>query len=119
MSNGTTLSLNDRALAATTHPPVSILAKRGGLNDYVDVTSSRANAEHWTRLLKRIGREDLIDDQRYETRDARLEHSVEVDEIVSQWTRQHTKQAAMQFAVSSRPGRRRVRHRRDAERYEL
>jgi crotonobetainyl-CoA:carnitine CoA-transferase CaiB-like acyl-CoA transferase len=36
-------------------------------NDYVYLLTSRANPEHWPRLLKLIGREDLIGDARYET----------------------------------------------------
>jgi len=49
------------------------------------------------RLLKLIGREDLIGDKRCATMDARIERSAEVEEIVCQWTGQHTKQEAMQF----------------------
>ena len=33
-------------------------AKGGGPNDYVYLTTSRANPEHWARLMKLIGRED-------------------------------------------------------------
>jgi formyl-CoA transferase len=69
----------------------------GGLNDYVYITTSRANPEHWTRLLNLIGREDLIGDERYATMDARIARADEVDEIVSQWTRQHTKHEAMRM----------------------
>ncbi len=32
----------------------------GGPNDYVYIMTSRANPDHWVRLLKLIGREDLI-----------------------------------------------------------
>ncbi|MCS5604343.1 MAG: CoA transferase, partial [Alphaproteobacteria bacterium] len=39
----------------------------GGLNDYVYIMTSRANPEHWDRLLTLIGREDLIGDERYLT----------------------------------------------------
>jgi formyl-CoA transferase len=53
--------------------------------------------EHWTRLSKLIGREDLLGDERYATMDARIQNQVEVNEIVSEWTRQHTKQEAMQL----------------------
>jgi len=67
----------------------------GGPNDYVYLTTSRANPEHWPRLLKLIGREDLIGDPRYDTAEARLEREAEVDEIVSSWTRQRTKHDAM------------------------
>jgi formyl-CoA transferase len=67
----------------------------GGPNDYVYITTSRANPEHWSRLMKLIGRADLIDDPRFATGDDRTEHEKELDEIISAWTRQHTKQEAM------------------------
>src|SRR5437588_1176719 len=69
--------------------------KPGGPNDYVYLLTSRANSEHWPRLLKLIGREDLIGDARYDTPDARIKCEAEVDEIVTTWTRQRTKHEAM------------------------
>jgi crotonobetainyl-CoA:carnitine CoA-transferase CaiB-like acyl-CoA transferase len=69
--------------------------KPGGPNDYVYLLTSRANPEHWTHLLKLIGREDLIGDARYDTPDARLRCEAEVDEIVTGWTRERTKHEAM------------------------
>jgi formyl-CoA transferase len=69
--------------------------KPGGPNDYVYLLTSRANPEHWPRLLKLIGREDLIGDPRYDTAAARVEHEAEVDELVATWTRERTKQEAM------------------------
>jgi len=71
--------------------------KPGGPNDYVYVFTSRANPEHWTRLLKAIDREDLIGDTRYDTGPARGERAAEVDEIIATWTRQHTKEEAMKI----------------------
>ena len=68
--------------------------KPGGLNDYVYITTSRANPEHWTRLLGLVGREDLLGDERYATMDARIARSAEVDEIVGEWTRRHSKHEA-------------------------
>ena len=47
--------------------------KGGGSNDYVYIFTSRANPDHWRRLLKVIGREDLIGDPRFETPAARAE----------------------------------------------
>ena len=69
--------------------------KPEGPNDYVYLLTSRANPDHWPRLLKLIGREELIGDPRYETAAARVEREAEVDEIIAQWTRQRTKQEAM------------------------
>jgi len=71
--------------------------KPGGPNDYVYVFCSRANPEHWQRLLKVIGREDLSGDERYDTQQARTERGAEVDEIIAAWTRRHTKEEAMKL----------------------
>jgi len=71
--------------------------KPGGANDYVYLMTSRANPDHWDRLLKLIGREDLIGDKRYETPMHRLEREPEVDAIIAEWTRHHTKHEAMQL----------------------
>jgi formyl-CoA transferase len=78
------------------NPPGGIYpCKPGGPNDYVYLSTSRANPEHWPRLLKLIGREDLIGDERYATPDARLQHEAEVDAIITGWTQERTKQEAM------------------------
>src|SRR5260370_26463352 len=78
------------------NPPGGIYpGKPGGPNDYVFLMTSRANPEHWPRLLKLIGREDLIDDPRYDTADARLKCEAVVDEMISGWQMQRTKHKAM------------------------
>ena len=85
-----------RRPAAGNNAPSGIYpCKPEGPNDYVYLLTSRANPEHWPRLLKLIGREDLIGDPRYDTAAARVEHEAEVDEIIASWTRQHTKEEAM------------------------
>src|SRR5499433_3801518 len=78
------------------NPPGGIYpCKPGGPNDYVYLLTSRANPEHWPRLLKLLGREDLIGDARYATPDARLKCEAEVDELIATWTKERTKQEAM------------------------
>ena len=78
------------------NPPGGIYpCKPGGPNDYVYLLTSRANPEHWPRLLKLIGREDLIGNPRYDTPDARIKCEAEVDDLVASWTRQRTKHEAM------------------------
>lgn len=67
----------------------------GGPNDYVFIMTSRANPDHWDRLLKLVGREDLIGDARYATPADRVEREAEVDAVIAAWTKQHTKQEAM------------------------
>jgi formyl-CoA transferase len=59
------------------------------------VFCSRANPEHWQRLLGVIGREDLKGDARFDTQAARTERPKEVDAVISEWTVRHTKEEAM------------------------
>jgi crotonobetainyl-CoA:carnitine CoA-transferase CaiB-like acyl-CoA transferase len=80
------------------NPPIGVYpCAGGGPNDYVYIYTSGANPEHWTRLLKVIGREDLIGDERYATPAARTEHRDDVDRIVAEWTIKHDKHTAMRL----------------------
>src|SRR2546428_2142400 len=45
--------------------------------------------------MKLMGREELIDDPRFATGAARVEREAEVDAIITEWTRKHTKEEAM------------------------
>jgi crotonobetainyl-CoA:carnitine CoA-transferase CaiB-like acyl-CoA transferase len=84
--------------SATPNPPMGIYpTKGGGSNDYVYIYTSRANPEHWQRLLDVMGRADLKGNPKYETGAARAQREPEVDEIVATWTRQHTKHEAMRI----------------------
>ena len=77
------------------NPPIGVYpTKGGGPNDWVYVFTSPANPEHWTRLLKVMGREDLIGDKRYDTPAARTAHRADVDAIVTAWTQKHDKHEA-------------------------
>jgi len=69
--------------------------KPGGSNDWVYIMTSRANPEHWARLMRLIGHEELIEDPRFATPQARLEREAEVDAIITEWTLRHTKTEAM------------------------
>ena len=75
-------------------------AKGGGPNDYVYLTTSRANPEHWSRLMKLIGREELIEDPRFATGDARVKNEKELDAIIGEWTRLHDKREAMEKLIA-------------------
>jgi formyl-CoA transferase len=87
----------DRSLKGGLVPNALFPCKPGGPNDYVYVFCSRANPEHWQRLLTVMGREDLKGDARYETQNARAERPEEVDAIIAAWTRKHTKEEAMKL----------------------
>ena len=67
----------------------------GGANDYVWIMTSRANPEHWSRLCKVMGREELINDPRYATPAERVKHDADLDAIITEWTRTRTKHEAM------------------------
>src|SRR5438067_334570 len=71
--------------------------KPGGYNDYVYIFCSRANPEHWDRLLKVIGREELIGDPRFATNEDRNANEGFINQIITEWTREHTKEEAMQI----------------------
>jgi formyl-CoA transferase len=71
--------------------------KGGGPNDFVYIYTSAANPEHWNRLLKVMGREDLLGDPKFSTPAARTENREEVDAIVAAWTIQHDKHTAMRL----------------------
>ncbi len=87
----------DSSVSGANPPMGTFPCKGGGLNDYVYVFTSRANPEHWRRLLGVIGREDLIGDERYGSPAARAERADEVNEMISVWTRKHTKHEAMEI----------------------
>ncbi len=95
--NGQAMPRAGAKIAGATTPCDLYPCKPGGPNDWVYVYTSRANPEHWRRLLKVIGREDLVGDARYDTMDARAEREAEVDELIASWTRTHTKEEAMQI----------------------
>ena len=74
--------------------------KGGGPNDYLYITTSRANPEHYSRLMKLIGREELIEDPRFATGDARVKNSVELENIIGEWTSQHDKREVMEKLIA-------------------
>jgi formyl-CoA transferase len=76
--------------------------KGGGSNDFCFIYTSRAGTQHWDRLLEVIDREDLKGDPRFATARSRAAHSAEVDEIISEWTRRHTKREVMQLLGEAR-----------------
>ncbi len=94
--SGKPVGRNGAKVPGVSNAPLGLYpCKPGGPNDYVYIMTSRANPEHWTRLLKLIGREELIGDPRYATPRDRVAREQEVDAIIAEWTLQHTKHEAM------------------------
>jgi crotonobetainyl-CoA:carnitine CoA-transferase CaiB-like acyl-CoA transferase len=67
----------------------------GGANDYVWIMTSRGNPEHWSRLCKVMGKEDLIEDSRFASPAARAKNQDELDATIAAWTKQRTKHEVM------------------------
>jgi len=55
-----------------------------------DVVVACANDSTFGRFAKIIGREDLLEDERFYTNPVRIKHRKEVDEIVAAWTKERT-----------------------------
>ncbi len=62
-----------------------------GLDDWCYIFASRGNEEHWRRLVKAIGREDLFDDPRMVDGPTRAQHREAVDAAITEWTSKRTK----------------------------
>jgi formyl-CoA transferase len=87
-----------------TNPPCNIYpCAPGGPNDYVYVYTSRGNPEHWPRLLKAIGRDDLIGDPRFETQASRLENEAELERIITEFTSKRDKYECMRIIGAAVP----------------
>jgi formyl-CoA transferase len=73
----------------------------GGLNDWCYIYASRGNEEHWRRLMRAIGREDLLDDPRMADGPTRAKNREAVDAAITQWTSTRSKQEVMQIIAGS------------------
>ena len=87
--------VGNQSILGTNSPSESYPCKGGGPNDYCYIYTSRAQGQHWDRLLKIIGREDLIGDARFATAQARYKHRDEIDALVGAWTRTFDKRTVM------------------------
>ena len=73
-----------------------------GVNDYVHIYTSRnPGSKQWQCLCEAIGREDLLEDPRMATPHSRFENREALNEIISAWTAQHTKQEAMDILAKA------------------
>jgi len=66
-----------------------------GPNNYCFVSALEISEDQWQRLLRVIGRPDLIGDTRFVNVQARREHHDEIEALLSEWCRERTKVEAM------------------------
>ncbi len=90
------MRFGNRSALGTTAPSGTYPCKGGGLNDYVFIYTSRAGNRHWHPLLKAIGREDLIDDPRFDSPQKRWQHHEEVDALLLEFTMSRNKVEVME-----------------------
>jgi formyl-CoA transferase len=91
----------NQVVLGTTAPSDTFRCKGDGPNDYVYIYSTRAGNAQWERLLKVIGREDLLEDPRFATPQARADHVGDVDAIVQAWCHDKGKYEVMQTLGSA------------------
>jgi len=63
----------------------------GGIDDWCYIFASRGNEEHWRRLVKAIGREDLLDDPSMANGAIRAQNREAVDAAITEFTSTRTK----------------------------
>ena len=76
-------------------PTRSIGAKADGANDYCFISASGTDNEQWQRLLRAIGKQNLIDDPRFASPQERARHADAIDALLSAWCSERTKIEAM------------------------
>jgi len=86
---------NSNALGSSA-PSDAYPCKGDGPNDFCYIYTSRATNTHWQRLLKVIGRDDLLDDPRFCSPEERMRHEDAVNALVEGWTRERTKREVME-----------------------
>lgn len=80
----------NRQPAAQSEPTGAFPAGGGGDNDWVYM---HANSDRlWPRLLTAMGRDDLLDDPRFASEEARLRNAADVHAVVNEWTSQRSKE---------------------------
>ncbi len=69
--------------------------KPGGPNDYVYVFVMPTTQSMWDNLLKAMGREELLEDERFADIAELHQYNDEIEAMVSEWTQKHTKYEVM------------------------
>ena len=70
----------------------------GGADDYIMIFP---RGEMWELLFVAMGREDLIGDERFTDYESIAQHADDIEEIISDWTRKHTKHEAMKILAGA------------------
>lgn len=60
------------------------------------LTLSASSQSIFENVMRAIGREELINDPRFETNDSRVDHVEELDAVIEEWTRQRPREEVIQ-----------------------
>ena len=102
MTGEATPRCGNQSLLSATAPSGVYPCKGGGPNDYCFIYTSRSPTNHqWKRLLSIIGREDLLEDERFSSPETRFEHQDEVDALIANWTKDRDKLEVMRILGSA------------------
>ena len=69
----------------------------GGPDDYVYMIASPARKPMWKALVEAIGHQELYDDPRLDDPDQAIEVTAEINGLIDDWTRGHTKFEVMKI----------------------
>lgn len=86
--------------SSTAAPSGLYRCKGDGINDYCFIYTARdefTGNRQWRALLRAIGREDLLEDLRYSSPEARFLRKEEVDDIIIPWMISQDKKRAMEL----------------------
>ena len=78
-----------------TSPANVFPCKPGGPNDYVYVFVMPTTQSMWDNLLKEMGREELLEDERFSDITQLYQYNDEIEAMVGEWTQKHTKYEVM------------------------
>jgi formyl-CoA transferase len=95
-SNKAAPRVGNRGVLGTNAPSEAYPCKGDGPNDYCYVYTTRAGNHHWERLLRVIGREDLLEDPRFASNRERFENRELVDETLKPWIAERSKRDVME-----------------------
>jgi len=87
--------VGNQSILGTSSPSECYRCKGDGPNDYCYIYTTRAGNHQWERILRVIGRQDLLQDARFASPEARWEHRKEVDTLLDSWVSGRTKVEAM------------------------
>jgi formyl-CoA transferase len=73
----------------------------GGLDDWCYIFCSRGNEDHWRRLVKAIGREDLLSDPHMVDGPTRAKHQAAVDAAITEWTSKRPKREVTEIIAGA------------------